>query len=82
MSDPPPPRGDNPLLAPLADAPAAAPMDRAAAEAVRMEAERIISPNRRAGNAPHVSLTRSSTGTCSERRPGSSARTTPAAPQG
>ena len=77
MSDPPPPRGDNPLLAPLADAPAAAPMDRAAADAARMEAERIrlqdaidlinvhynqnggppplqrlISPNRRLGNAP------------------------------
>ena len=79
MSDPPPPRGDNPPVAPLADVPAADPMDRAAAEAARMEAERLrieaainlfnvnynqnggppqlprlISPNRRVGNAPNL----------------------------
>ena len=41
MSDPPPPRGDNPPVAPLADVPAADPMDRATAEAARMEAERL-----------------------------------------
>ena len=29
-------------------------MDRAAAEAVKMEAERIVSPNRRLGTAPNV----------------------------
>ena len=79
MSDPPPPRGDNSPVAPLADVPAADPMDRAAAEAARMEAERLrieaainlfnvnynqnggppqlprlISPNRRVGNAPNL----------------------------
>ena len=41
MSDPPLPRGDNPPAAPLTDAPATAPTDRAAADAARMEAERL-----------------------------------------
>ena len=40
MSDPLPP-GDNPPVAPLAEAPASAPTDRAAAEAIRAEAERV-----------------------------------------
>ena len=39
MSDP--PRGDNPPVAPPADVPAAAPTDRAATEAARIEAERL-----------------------------------------
>ena len=39
MSDP--PRGDNLPVAPPADVPAAAPPDRAATEAARMEAERL-----------------------------------------
>ena len=39
MSDP--PRGDNPPVAPPADVPAAAPPDRAATEAARIEAERL-----------------------------------------
>ena len=40
MSDPLIP-GDNPPVAPLAEAPAPAPTDRAAAEAIRAEAERV-----------------------------------------
>ena len=77
MSDP--PRENIPPVAPPADVPAADPTDRAAAEAARMEAERVrledainrfnvnynpnggppllprlISPNRRVGNAPDV----------------------------
>ena len=79
MSDPLIP-GDNPPVAPPAEAPAPAPTDRAAADAIRAEAERVervrlqeaidlinvhyntnggpppiqrlISPNRRLGNAP------------------------------
>ena len=41
MSDPPPPRGDNPPVAPPADVPVADPTNRAAADAARMEAERL-----------------------------------------
>ena len=73
------PRENIPPVAPPADVPAAGPTDRAAAEATRMEAERVrledainrfnvnynpnggppllprlISPNRRVGNAPDV----------------------------
>ena len=40
MSDPLPP-GDNPPVALPAEAPAPAPMDRAAADAIRLEAERV-----------------------------------------
>ena len=77
MSDP--PREGNPPVAPPADIPAANPTDRAAADAARMEAERLnieaaingfnvnynqnggppqlprlVSPNRRVGNAPNL----------------------------
>ena len=92
MSDPPLPRGDVPPLAPLAEAPAAAPTDRAAAEAaerasVEAAIERFNVNYNQNGGPPLPRLfspirrpSRSSTGTSSGRRPGSSSRTAPAAP--